>query len=84
MSGGLAEPASEFIGDHRLGQGPGPLAFGVAAVASLLAIEMDTEAERQYLRRLAHGLGWTRAWCAACTSAWGWITRSQIAGPSES
>jgi uncharacterized membrane protein YebE (DUF533 family) len=25
--------------------------------ASLLAIEMDTEAERQYLRRLAHGLG---------------------------
>jgi uncharacterized membrane protein YebE (DUF533 family) len=25
--------------------------------ASLLAIELDTEAERQYLRRLAHGLG---------------------------
>jgi uncharacterized membrane protein YebE (DUF533 family) len=25
--------------------------------ASLLAIEVDTEAERQYLRRLAHGLG---------------------------
>jgi uncharacterized membrane protein YebE (DUF533 family) len=25
--------------------------------ASLLAIEADTEAERQYLRRLAHGLG---------------------------
>jgi uncharacterized membrane protein YebE (DUF533 family) len=25
--------------------------------ASLLAIEMDTDAERQYLRRLAHGLG---------------------------
>jgi uncharacterized membrane protein YebE (DUF533 family) len=25
--------------------------------ASLLAIEMDTEAERRYLRRLAHGLG---------------------------
>ena len=25
--------------------------------ASLLAIEVDTEAELQYLRRLAHGLG---------------------------
>jgi uncharacterized membrane protein YebE (DUF533 family) len=25
--------------------------------ASLLAIEVDTEAERRYLRRLAHGLG---------------------------
>jgi uncharacterized membrane protein YebE (DUF533 family) len=36
---------------------PSPQVAVQLYAASLLAIELDTEAERQYLRRLAHGLG---------------------------
>jgi hypothetical protein len=52
--GGLAEAATEFIGaDQPAG---GHLAAQLYA-ATLAAIAMDTDAERQYLRRLARGLG---------------------------
>ena len=46
-----------------------PLAVQLYA-ASPLAIGIETDAERQYLRRLAPtGCGWRRAWYCACISA---------------